>query len=71
MNVKARSTSIRREQPYAYEYQAHVLNGRREDVARRIFTEAGKPLFDARREVSRAIFNLANAGAEHLVINYN
>jgi acyl-CoA reductase-like NAD-dependent aldehyde dehydrogenase len=43
---------------------SEILKGRREEAARLISAEAGKPLFDARGEVSRAIFNLANAAAE-------
>ena len=43
---------------------SEILKGRREEAARLISAEAGKPLFAARGEVSRAIFNLANAAAE-------
>ena len=43
---------------------SEILKGLREEVARLISAEAGKPLFDARGEVSRATFNLANAAAE-------
>lgn len=41
-----------------------LLAGRAEEFARLISAEAGKPLFDARGEVSRAVFNLSNAAAE-------
>jgi acyl-CoA reductase-like NAD-dependent aldehyde dehydrogenase len=43
---------------------SEILKARREEAARTISAEAGKPIFDARGEVSRAIFNLANAAAE-------
>jgi len=43
---------------------SEVLRTRRAEVARTIALEAGKPIFDARGEVSRAIFNLSNAAAE-------
>jgi acyl-CoA reductase-like NAD-dependent aldehyde dehydrogenase len=41
-----------------------ILSRRREEVALTIAKEAGKPLFDARGEVSRAIFNFTNASSE-------
>lgn len=41
-----------------------LLAGRSEEFAKLISAEAGKPLFDARGEVSRAVFNLSNAAAE-------
>ena len=41
-----------------------ILRSRRDEVVRVISSEAGKPLFDARGEVSRAIFNLSNAASE-------
>ena len=40
------------------------LKARREEFAKLIAQEAGKPLYDARGEVSRAIFNLSNSAAE-------
>lgn len=43
---------------------AEILRRRRDEVVQTIAAEAGKPLYDARGEVSRAIFNLTNAGAE-------
>ena len=41
-----------------------ILAERKEEVAKLIAAEAGKPLFDARGEVSRAIFNFSNAASE-------
>jgi acyl-CoA reductase-like NAD-dependent aldehyde dehydrogenase len=41
-----------------------LLRERRDAFTWLIAAEAGKPLYDARGEVSRAIFNLANAAAE-------
>ncbi len=41
-----------------------MLRNRRDEFVKLIAAEAGKPLYDARGEVSRAIFNLANAAAE-------
>ncbi|UCE31361.1 MAG: aldehyde dehydrogenase family protein [Burkholderiales bacterium] len=46
------------------ERAAGLLRARRDEFVRLIAAEAGKPLYDARGEVSRAIFNLANAAAE-------
>ncbi|MDI1269233.1 MAG: aldehyde dehydrogenase family protein [Polaromonas sp.] len=43
---------------------AELLKERREEFVTTIAGEAGKPLYDARGEVSRAIFNLTNAAAE-------
>jgi len=43
---------------------AALIRGRRDEFARLIAQEAGKPLYDARGEVSRAVFNLSNAAAE-------
>ncbi|WP_312037336.1 aldehyde dehydrogenase family protein [Mesorhizobium caraganae] len=43
---------------------AQIIKRRRAEFASTIASEAGKPLFDARGEVSRAIFNLTNAAAE-------
>jgi len=43
---------------------SEILRSRKEEAARLISSEAGKPLFDSRGEVARAIFNLANAAAE-------
>jgi acyl-CoA reductase-like NAD-dependent aldehyde dehydrogenase len=43
---------------------SELLRERRDRFARTITAEAGKPLFDARGEVSRAVFNLSNAAAE-------
>jgi glyceraldehyde-3-phosphate dehydrogenase (NADP+) len=41
-----------------------LVRSRKDEFVRFISAEAGKPLFDARGEVSRAIFNLSNAAAE-------
>ncbi|MDT3678795.1 MAG: aldehyde dehydrogenase family protein [Burkholderiaceae bacterium] len=41
-----------------------LVRKRRDEFVRLIAAEAGKPLYDARGEVSRATFNLANAAAE-------
>ena len=43
---------------------ADLLRARRVEAAGTIAAEAGKPLYDARGEVSRAIFNLSNAASE-------
>lgn len=43
---------------------SELIRSRRDEFALLIAAEAGKPLYDARGEVSRAIFNLANAAAE-------
>lgn len=43
---------------------AEGLRQRRNEFVQLIAQEAGKPLYDARGEVSRAIFNLTNAAAE-------
>lgn len=43
---------------------ADIVRRRREEIARLIAAEAGKPLYDARGEVSRAVFNLSNSAAE-------
>lgn len=43
---------------------AEILKRRREEVVSTIAAEAGKPLYDARGEVARSIFNLTNAAAE-------
>lgn len=43
---------------------AEILTRRQEEVVKLIAGEAGKPLYDARGEVSRSIFNLKNAAAE-------
>ena len=43
---------------------AELLKERREKAAVLIASEAGKPLYDARGEVARSIFNLTNAAAE-------
>lgn len=43
---------------------ADILRGRRMEVVATIAAEAGKPLYDARGEVARAVFNLSNAAAE-------
>ena len=43
---------------------SQLLRERGEEVAALISAEAGKPLYDARGEVSRSIFNLSNAAAE-------
>ncbi|OYX84201.1 MAG: aldehyde dehydrogenase, partial [Azorhizobium sp. 32-67-21] len=43
---------------------AQIIEGRREEIARLIAGEAGKPLYDARGEVSRSLFNLRNAARE-------
>lgn len=41
-----------------------LIRQRKEDFARLLAGEAGKPIYDARGEVSRALFNLRNAAAE-------
>lgn len=46
------------------ERAARILEERRDEFARRIAAEAGKPMYDARGEVSRSLFNLRNAAAE-------
>jgi glyceraldehyde-3-phosphate dehydrogenase (NADP+) len=46
------------------ERTAEIIRARRDEFVRLIAQEAGKPLYDARGEVSRAIFNLRNAAAE-------
>lgn len=43
---------------------ADVLDRRREELSELIVAEAGKPIYDARGEVSRSIFNLRNSAAE-------
>lgn len=43
---------------------SEILRQRREEAAALISAEAGKPLYDARGEVARSIFNLSNAAAE-------
>jgi acyl-CoA reductase-like NAD-dependent aldehyde dehydrogenase len=43
---------------------AEIIRQRREEFVATIAAEAGKPLYDARGEVSRGIFNLQNAAAE-------
>ncbi|MTV11822.1 MULTISPECIES: aldehyde dehydrogenase family protein [Bradyrhizobium] len=43
---------------------AEILKARRTEFASTIAAEAGKPLYDARGEVARSIFNLSNAAAE-------
>ena len=43
---------------------AEILKARRNEFVSTIAAEAGKPLYDARGEVARSIFNLANAAAE-------
>lgn len=43
---------------------AELLRQKRDEFVQTIAAEAGKPLYDARGEVSRAIFNLTNAAAE-------
>ncbi|MFN9774615.1 MAG: aldehyde dehydrogenase family protein [Burkholderiales bacterium] len=43
---------------------AALVKARRDEFATLIAREAGKPLYDARGEVSRAVFNLNNAAAE-------
>lgn len=46
------------------ERAAGLIDGRRDEFVKLIAAEAGKPLYDARGEVSRSIFNLRNAAAE-------
>lgn len=46
------------------ERAADLLRERRDEFARLIAAEAGKPLYDARGELARSIFNLTNAAAE-------
>ncbi len=43
---------------------AELIKERREQFIQTIAAEAGKPLYDARGEVARGIFNLQNAAAE-------
>jgi acyl-CoA reductase-like NAD-dependent aldehyde dehydrogenase len=43
---------------------ADLMESRRDEFVRTIAGESGKPLYDARGEVSRGIFNLRNAAAE-------
>jgi len=43
---------------------AEIIRERRDEFALTIAAEAGKPLYDARGEVSRGIFNLRNAAEE-------
>jgi acyl-CoA reductase-like NAD-dependent aldehyde dehydrogenase len=43
---------------------AEIIRERRDEFVATIAAEAGKPLYDARGEVSRGIFNLQNAAAE-------
>lgn len=43
---------------------ADLLEDRRDEFVRTIAAESGKPLYDARGEVSRGIFNLRNAAIE-------
>jgi len=45
-------------------HAAVLLDERRDKFVAMIAAEAGKPLYDARGEVSRSIFNLTNAAAE-------
>src|SRR6056297_676067 len=46
------------------ERAAGIIDAEHEEFVRLIAAEAGKPLYDARGEVSRAVFNLRNAAAE-------
>jgi acyl-CoA reductase-like NAD-dependent aldehyde dehydrogenase len=46
------------------ERAAELIRQRKEDFVKLIAGEAGKPIYDARGEVSRALFNLRNAAAE-------
>jgi acyl-CoA reductase-like NAD-dependent aldehyde dehydrogenase len=46
------------------ERTAERLRSRRDEFVSTIAAEAGKPIYDARGEVSRALFNLTNAAAE-------
>lgn len=43
---------------------ANLIEQRRDEFARLIAGEAGKPVYDARGEVSRSLFNLRNAARE-------
>ena len=43
---------------------ADIVASRRDEFVRTIAAEAGKPLYDARGEVARSIFNLKNAAQE-------
>lgn len=43
---------------------AELVASRRDEFARTIAAEAGKPMYDARGEVARSIFNLKNAAHE-------
>jgi acyl-CoA reductase-like NAD-dependent aldehyde dehydrogenase len=46
------------------ERTAELIEQRRDEFVRLIAAEAGKPLYDARGEVSRSLFNLRNAARE-------
>lgn len=46
------------------ERAADMIEARKEEFTRLISAEAGKPLYDARGEVSRSLFNLRNAARE-------
>lgn len=46
------------------ERTAAILERRRDELVRLIAAEAGKPLYDARGEVARSLFNLRNAARE-------
>src|SRR5690606_10717981 len=46
------------------ERTADLLEARRDELVRLIAAEAGKPLYDARGEVARSLFNLRNAARE-------
>ncbi len=46
------------------ERTATLIDHRRDEIVRLIAAEAGKPLYDARGEVSRSLFNLRNAARE-------
>ncbi|VVE10925.1 aldehyde dehydrogenase family protein [Pandoraea soli] len=43
---------------------ADLIEARRDEFVKTIAAEAGKPLYDAKGEVSRGVFNLRNAAAE-------
>ncbi len=43
---------------------AEILKRRGDEVVKTIAAEAGKPLYDARGELARSLFNLTNAAAE-------
>ena len=47
---------------------ADLIERRRDEFVRLIAAEAGKPLYDARGEVSRSLFNLRNLSRRYLKV---